>query len=42
MKGGGPCLCLFQGIPHLVKGQMIADLIAVLGSVNIIAGELDR
>jgi NADH-quinone oxidoreductase subunit E len=30
------------GIPHLVKGQMIADLIAVLGSVNIIAGELDR
>jgi len=50
-KGGGgpykikvrpPCFPLFQGIPHLVKGQMIADLIAVLGSVNIIAGELDR
>ena len=37
-----PCFPLFQGIPHLVKGQMIADLIAVLGSVNIIAGELDR
>jgi NADH:ubiquinone oxidoreductase subunit D len=29
-------------MPHLVKGQMIADLIATLGSVNIIAGELDR
>jgi len=50
-RGGGgpwkikvrpPCFPLFQGIPHLVKGQMIADLIAVLGSVNIIAGELDR
>ncbi len=50
-KGGGspykikvrpPCFPLFQGVPHLVKGQMIADLIAVLGSVNIIAGELDR
>ena len=50
-KGGGgpykikvrpPCFPLFQGIPHLVKGQMIADLIAVLGSVNIVAGELDR
>ncbi len=50
-KGGGgpykikvrpPCLNMFQGIPHLVEGQMIADLIAVLGSVNIIAGELDR
>jgi NADH dehydrogenase I D subunit len=37
-----PCFPLFQGIPHLVQGQMIADLIAVLGSVNIIAGELDR
>ncbi len=50
-KGGGgpwkikvrpPCFNLFQGIPRLVRGHMIADLIAVLGSVNIIAGELDR
>jgi NADH:ubiquinone oxidoreductase subunit D len=50
-KGGGgpykikvrpPCFPLFQGMPHLCEGQMIADLIAVLGSVNIIAGELDR
>ncbi len=50
-RGGGgpykikvrpPCFPLFQGMPHLVEGQMIADLIAVLGSVNIIAGELDR
>jgi NADH:ubiquinone oxidoreductase subunit D len=29
-------------MPHLCEGGMIADLIAVLGSVNIIAGELDR
>lgn len=50
-KGGGgpykikvrpPCFNLFQGMPRLCEGQMIADLIAVLGSVNIIAGELDR
>jgi NADH dehydrogenase I D subunit len=50
-KGGGgpykikvrpPCFPLFQGMPRLCEGQMIADLIAVLGSVNIIAGELDR
>jgi NADH:ubiquinone oxidoreductase subunit D len=50
-KGGGgpykikvrpPCFPLFQAMPHLCEGQMIADLIAVLGSVNIIAGELDR
>ncbi len=37
-----PCLNMFQGMPHLCEGQMIADLVAVLGSVNIIAGELDR
>ncbi|NJD63350.1 MAG: NADH dehydrogenase (quinone) subunit D [Deltaproteobacteria bacterium] len=50
-KGGGgpykikvrpPCFNMFQGMPRLCEGQMIADLIAVLGSVNIIAGELDR
>jgi NADH:ubiquinone oxidoreductase subunit D len=50
-KGGGgpykikvrpPCFNMFQGMPLLCEGQMIADLIAVLGSVNIIAGELDR
>ena len=50
-KGGGgpykikvrpPCFPLFQGMPHLCEGGMIADLIAVLGSINIIAGELDR
>jgi NADH:ubiquinone oxidoreductase subunit D len=29
-------------MPHLCEGQMIADLVAVLGSVNIVAGELDR
>jgi NADH:ubiquinone oxidoreductase subunit D len=29
-------------MPQLCEGQMIADLVAVLGSVNIIAGELDR
>jgi NADH dehydrogenase I D subunit len=50
-KGGGgpykikvraPGFPTFQCIPHMCEGQMIADLIAVLGSVNIIAGELDR
>ncbi len=50
-KGGGgpykikvrpPCLNMFQGMPRLCEGQMVADMIAVLGSVNIIAGELDR
>jgi NADH-quinone oxidoreductase subunit D len=37
-----PCFNIYQGMPRLCRGGMIADLIAVLGSVNIIAGELDR
>lgn len=37
-----PCFAIFQAFPQMCKGQMIADAIAALGSINIIAGELDR
>jgi NADH-quinone oxidoreductase subunit C/D len=37
-----PCFALFQAFPEMVEGQLIADAIAALGSINIIAGELDR
>ncbi len=37
-----PCFICYQAFEQLIKGHMIQDLIAVLGSVNIIAGELDR
>lgn len=37
-----PCYMVYQAFPELVKGEMIADLIACLSSLNIIAGELDR
>lgn len=37
-----PCFPLFAAYPKLIEGRMIADAIAVLGSINIIAGELDR
>jgi NADH-quinone oxidoreductase subunit C/D len=37
-----PCFALFQAFPKLLEGHMIADVIAALGSINIIAGELDR
>lgn len=37
-----PSFFMFQAVPHMAKGQYIADLIATIGSVNIIAGELDR
>jgi NADH-quinone oxidoreductase subunit C/D len=37
-----PCFAVFQSFPEMVEGQMIADALAALGSINIIAGELDR
>ena len=37
-----PCFSLLSALPHMVKKNFIADAIACLGSLNIIAGELDR
>lgn len=37
-----PCFIYYQAFERLIKGHMIADLIAILGSINIVAGELDR
>jgi NADH-quinone oxidoreductase subunit C/D len=37
-----PCFPIFSSYAELVRGGMIPDAIAILGSLNIIAGELDR
>ena len=37
-----PCFALLSGFPEMVKGGFLADAVAALGSLNIIAGELDR
>lgn len=37
-----PCFYIYSALPLLVEGGMVADAIAVLGSLNIIAGELER
>jgi NADH-quinone oxidoreductase subunit C/D len=37
-----PCFAIFQALTKLLEGHMIADLIASLGTINVIAGELDR
>ena len=37
-----PCFPIFGGFSHMIKGGMVSDAIATLGSLNIIAGELDR
>lgn len=37
-----PSLINYQCFGKLVEGHQISDVVAVLGSLNIIAGELDR
>jgi NADH:ubiquinone oxidoreductase subunit D len=37
-----PCFAICQAIEKMVVGHMVADLTAIIGSLNIIAGELDR
>ncbi len=37
-----PCFPIFQAYPKMVEGKMISDAVAILGNLNIIAGELDR
>jgi NADH:ubiquinone oxidoreductase subunit D len=37
-----PCFMNFAAYHEMIEGSMIADAVANLGSLNIIAGELDR
>jgi NADH:ubiquinone oxidoreductase subunit D len=42
LKVRPPCFPIFASYAFLAEGGMIADAIATLGSLNIIAGEVDR
>lgn len=42
LKVRPPCFAIYQSFPTVVKGSMIADAIATVASMNLIAGELDR
>ena len=37
-----PCFAIFQAYPHMLAGHTVSDAVAMLGSFNVIAGELDR
>jgi len=37
-----PSFIHFATFPHLIRGHTLSDIVAVLGSLNIIAAELDR
>jgi hypothetical protein len=42
MRIRGPSVWHYQGLSEMAQGQKLADMVASLGSINIIAGELDR
>jgi len=37
-----PSFCNLQALPQLIKGYMIADVVAAIGSIDIVLGEVDR
>ena len=42
LKVRPPCFAIYQSFPESITGGPVADVIAILGSMNLIAGELDR
>ena len=42
LKVRPPCFPIYQSFPKRVQGGLVADAVTLLGSMNIIAGELDR
>jgi NADH-quinone oxidoreductase subunit D len=37
-----PSFAIYQNIGQSLEGCMLADIVAIVGSLNVIAGELDR
>jgi NADH dehydrogenase I D subunit len=37
-----PCFANYSAFPRMVNGGLLSDVAATLGSINVIAGELDR
>ncbi len=42
LKVRPPCFAIYQSFPKQITGGLVADVISILGSMNVIAGELDR
>jgi NADH-quinone oxidoreductase subunit D len=42
MKIRSPCFILTSALPRLLEGHMIADAISIIGSIDIVLGEIDR
>lgn len=42
VKSRGPSFCNLSALPAIAKDVMIADLIAIIGSIDFVLGEVDR
>ncbi len=42
MKVRSPCFILVSALEKMMKGHMLADAISVIGSIDIVLGEIDR
>ncbi|MBW6508174.1 MAG: NADH dehydrogenase (quinone) subunit D [Desulfuromonadales bacterium] len=42
MKVRPPSFINLQGLPQMVEGRLLADVIAVIGTLDIVLGEIDR
>jgi NADH-quinone oxidoreductase subunit D len=38
----GPSFVNLSALPDLVEGEMVADVVAIIGSIDIVLGEIDR
>jgi NADH-quinone oxidoreductase subunit D len=37
-----PSFCNLQALPQLIQGHLVADVVALIGSIDIVLGEVDR
>jgi len=42
LRARPPCFAIYQSFPKMITGGPVANVISILGSLNLIAGELDR
>ena len=42
VKVRAPSFVNLQALPKMAEGRLIADLVAIVGSIDIVLGEIDR